>query len=390
MNIGFISTWFERGAAYVTKAYIDSLSDSNNIYVYARGGEELGKGDPNWDRSNVTWGLRLSGTNINFRHFKKWIKKNKIEVLFFNEQHESEIIYTVKKHFPDIKIGSYIDYYKENTVKEFLLYDFLVCNTKRHYSVFKDHPQCYYVPWGTDIDLYKPKEKNNENLTFFHSAGMSNRKGTSYVLDAFIKGGIYKNAKLLLHTQKSLGNVFGYNTEQLSKYNIEIIEKTVTAPGLYYLGDVFVYPTTLDGLGLTMYEALASGLAVITTNNAPMNEVINNKVGYLVDVECLRSRYDGYYWPLSIVKEESLIESMNFFIDNPERLLEMKRLAREEAKNKWNWEDRKQEINDIFTETEVIVHSPDKHLMTTLPKLEELKNKLCSTYFYHIIKSLKG
>lgn len=83
MNIGFVSTWFERGAAYVTKAYIELLKDENNIYIYARAGEKYGKGDPNWDWENVTWGLQLEGTRINFNHFKKWIKKNNIEVIFF-------------------------------------------------------------------------------------------------------------------------------------------------------------------------------------------------------------------------------------------------------------------------------------------------------------------
>jgi hypothetical protein len=42
MNIGFVSTWFERGAAYVTKQYIDAVKERNNIFVYARGGKEKG------------------------------------------------------------------------------------------------------------------------------------------------------------------------------------------------------------------------------------------------------------------------------------------------------------------------------------------------------------
>lgn len=54
MNIGFISTWFERGAAYVTKAYVDILKDNHNVFVYARGGEKTGEGDPNWDLPYVT------------------------------------------------------------------------------------------------------------------------------------------------------------------------------------------------------------------------------------------------------------------------------------------------------------------------------------------------
>src|SRR5699024_10645179 len=127
-----------------------SLHDALPIY---------GKGDPNWDFPYVTWSPKLLGTNINFRHFQSWVKSNNIDIIFFNEQNQIEVVYKLKTTFPNIKIGSYIDYYKENTVKEFYLYDFLICNTKRHYFVFKDHPQCYYVPWGTDTDLFMPKEK---------------------------------------------------------------------------------------------------------------------------------------------------------------------------------------------------------------------------------------
>lgn len=360
MNIGFVSTWFERGAAYVTKAYIDALKENNEVFVYARGGEQEGINDPKWDLPFVTWGLRLYGTHINFKHFSKWIKSNNIECIFFNEQHEFEIVHKVKKHFPKLKIGSYIDYYKENTVAEFKIYDFLICNTKRHYSVFKWHPQCYYVPWGTDVNLFKPYEKEEEELTFFHSAGMSLRKGTKLLIEAFICGELYKSSKLLIHSQLDLEKTFNYTTEYLKKHNIEIIQKTVTAPGLYKMGDVYVYPTTLDGLGLTLYEALSSGLPVITTNNAPMNEVINKDIGYLIEVDFYHSRSDAYYWPLSICKKESLIEGMMWFVSNRENLSKIKTKARTEALKKWDWEDRFEEVNEIFSEAQVVVNGTSK------------------------------
>src|SRR5699024_8244340 len=263
MNIGFVSTWFERGAAYVTKSYIKLLEENHNIYIYARGGEAYGKNDPNWDLPNVTWGPVLMGTQINFRHFKKWIKSNNLDTVFFNEQHEVDIVLKIKKEFPRLKLGSYIDYYKENTVKEFDLYDFLICNTKRHYFVFKDHQQSYYVPWGTYTELYRHnyEKRADTQLTIIHNAEMSNRKGTNYVIDCFIEGEIYKEANLIINTQKNFERNFGYNIKELEKFNVEIIEKSVTAPGLYYLADVYVYPTMLDGLGLTMYEALSAGLS---------------------------------------------------------------------------------------------------------------------------------
>lgn len=385
MNIGFVSTWFERGAAYVTKAYIEALKKDNNIFIYARGGEKYGKGDPNWDLPNVTWGLSLTGTNINFRHFKNWIERNNIETLFFNEQHKSEIIIDIKSHFPNLKVGTYIDYYKENTVEEFLLYDFLICNTERHYSVFKDHPQCYYIPWGTDVNLFKPKETNQELLTFFHSAGMSLRKGTKLVVKAFIDGELYKNSKLLIHSQIDFQHAFGLNIDDLKNYNIEVVQKTVTAPGLYYLGDVYVYPTTLDGLGLTLYEALACGLPVITTNNAPMNEVINNKIGRLVEVDQYRSRSDGYYWPLSICNEESLINSMKYYVTNKESLIIAKDQAREDAINKWDWKDRYNDINKVFNDTSIIVKNPlSLNIIFSKSKLEKIKRIISCSYFFHL------
>lgn len=36
MNVGIVTTWFERGAAYVSRQYLEALrSDSNNsVYIY--------------------------------------------------------------------------------------------------------------------------------------------------------------------------------------------------------------------------------------------------------------------------------------------------------------------------------------------------------------------
>ena len=158
---------------------------------------------------------------------------------------------------------------------------------------------------------------------------------------------------MIIHTQIPLEILIGFKLENPERYNITIIEKTVSAPGLYYMGDVYVYPTTLDGLGLTMYEALASGMPVITTNCPPMNEVITNDVGKLVDIEKYKTRWDAYYWPLAFVKKESLIEAMKYYVDNSERILEYRNLARKVAEEKWNWKDRVNVVSNAFTESKI-------------------------------------
>lgn len=395
MNIGFVSTWFERGAAYVTKQYIDALKDNHNIFVYARGGKEYGKGNSKWDLPYVTWGLKLNGTNINFKHIKNWIVKNKLEVVFFNEQHEPRIIAQIKLNLPNVKVGSYIDYYKEDTVDSFWAYDFLVCNTLRHYSVFKCHPQCYYVPWGVNIDVFRPQNLEKKKLTFFHSAGMSKRKGTSLLIDAFIKGELYKHSDLIIHSQLNFLNSYGYSPNLLKQMNIEVIEQTITAPCLYHLGDVYVYPTMLDGLGLTLYEALACGMPVITTNYAPMNEVIKEYNGFLVDVEKVYSRSDGYYWPLSICNMNSLIAGMKYYINNQNKLLEMSKFIRNNTETYLNWETRFNKINELFCNSKILEHNKDLLLniysKTDLKTvLRELVIELAPDKIKHLVKSIRN
>lgn len=56
MNVGIVTTWFERGAAYVSRAYMETLSRWHKVFVYARAGERYAQGDPKWDKEYVTRG----------------------------------------------------------------------------------------------------------------------------------------------------------------------------------------------------------------------------------------------------------------------------------------------------------------------------------------------
>jgi len=353
MNIGIVTTWFERGAAYVSKAYMEALQQQgHNVFIFARGGEEYAQGDPSWDLPNVTWGKRykplgrisrFDALYINMVQFERWLRNRAIDVIIFNEEKSFNTVRRVRNL--GYTTGAYIDYYKKDNVPHFREYDFLLCNTKRHYGVFKHFPDCIFIPWGTDINLFKPKNRENavsakHEVVFFHSAGfggVNNRKGTDLVVKAFqrVKG----NAKLILHSQVPLQK---YGTDVLEVVRkdprIQFIEKTVPAPGLYHLGDVFVYPSRLEGIGLCVPEALACGLPVITTDNAPMNEFVENGVnGLLVRVKETRIREDGYYWPENIPDVDDLSEKMQFYVNNNDLLCRHKQRARERAEESLDW-----------------------------------------------------
>jgi 1,2-diacylglycerol 3-alpha-glucosyltransferase len=339
LNIGIVTIWYDRGAAYVSRAYLDALSPDHDIYVYARGGEVDAQGDENWDKSYVTWGKRLRlgiPTFIAWDDFKGWILKNKLDTIIFNEQHSWDaILRTIKL---GIKIGSYIDYYKKETVPFFNLYDFLLCNTHRHYSVFKDHPQSIYIPWGSDCTVYNGscEPVSKDTVVFFHSCGMSPwRKGTDILVRAFLE--VKGSGKLIIHSQVPIKDPVLSDLIRRDP-RITLIVKTVDPPGLYHLGDVYVYPTRLEGIGLTIAEALASGLPVITVDNAPMNEFVTDGLnGRLVPVVQYRQRNDHYYWDEGFCSEPALTQAMQDYIDHQPQLGEYKLLARNYALEFLDW-----------------------------------------------------
>ncbi|MFP4573787.1 MAG: glycosyltransferase family 4 protein [Desulfobacterales bacterium] len=352
MNIAIVTAWFEGGAGYVSRAYMDALmQQGHDVKIYVRGGRYYATGDPKWELPNVTWApryeplakfTRFNRQYINMGHFEQWLQKHNIQIIITNEDHVFDMPGRAQKL--GYIVGTYIDYYREDTISEFKKYDFLLCNTKRHHSVFQDMPTAFYIPWGTNIDVFHPqphkKQTDNDTLVFFHSAnfgGRNCRKGTDRLLQAFQQ--IRGKTKLVIHSQAPLSK-FGDEAAEIVKNDdrIEFIHKTVPAPGLYHRGDVFVYPSRLEGIGLCVPEALACGLPVITTDNAPMNEFVrHNENGLLVTVAKTRKREDNYYWPEKIPDIDDLAEKMQIYVDNSDLVALHKKAARKSAEERLDW-----------------------------------------------------
>lgn len=358
MNIGIVTTWFERGAAYVSRQYMEVLQKTDNVFIYARGGEKYAKDDPKWNLNNVHWGKRnqaklriYGGTYIDKKDFESWIKANNIDIIFFNEQRYYPALLWCKDW--KIRTVAYVDYYTENTIPFFDIYDCLICNTKRHAFAFRNHGNAKYIKWGTDINLYKPETQKNDRITFFTSAGMAPvRKGTDYVIRAFYQMKNRKNAKLLVHTQvfleTAIPEVKSQIEELIAEGSLEIVHKTISAPGLYSKADVYVYPSRLDGIGLTLMEAAASGLACITIDNAPMNEFVDESFGRLCSVDYYYCRHDGYYWPLSATNVESLSNIMESFANGEYDVKTMKAKAREYAERELDFSHNMEKLHSVF------------------------------------------
>lgn len=341
MRIGLVTAWLDRGSGMVSRAYRDVLSPAHEVRIFARGGDEYARGDPRWDTPEVTWSTRVPGATLNaldFGELADWVRRHRIELLFFNEQNHWPSVVLARREL-GIPLGSYVDYYKANTVPFFRLYDFLVCNTRRHQKAMAEHPRAHYVPWGTDLGLFPPRLEpvSPGSLVFFHSAGyVPDRKGTVPLLRAFAR--VTGRARLVVHIQKPPASFPALAALAGADPRVELVVGEYGAPGLYHRGDVYVYPTRLEGIGLTIAEALASGLPVITTDAPPMNEmVVAGPAGSLVRVDEYRGRADGYFWPEALVDEAALAAALQDRVDHLDRLPGAKAAARDHAARALDW-----------------------------------------------------
>ena len=159
MKVGIVTTWFERGAAIVSRQFMDVLSSQgHDIFIYARGGESFAQHDEYWNLDNVTWNHFLYSnipTDIDKSQFTKWIIESEIDCIIFNEQQYLEPIKWAKSL--RIPCVGYVDYYTKSNFLSFELFDQLWCNTKRHFSAFKWHPGAKYIPRESMLNVNQPR-----------------------------------------------------------------------------------------------------------------------------------------------------------------------------------------------------------------------------------------
>ncbi|MBI9102588.1 MAG: glycosyltransferase family 4 protein [Spirochaetales bacterium] len=377
MKIGIVTTWFERGAAYVSRQFKEALEDQHDVFIFARGGESYAKGNSEWDGPEVHWGKRFyrEATEVDLKEFGRWVKEKNIDIVLFNEQRWWPVVAYCNEN--DILNGCYVDYYTEESRPVFGLHDFLICNTKRHMEAFDWHPQAVYIPWGTDVDLFAPQTLSpldEEKLIFFHSAGMApKRKGTELVIDAF-RMMKEKESKLLIHTQKKLTADFPEIDSVIkileSEGRLEIIQETVAAPGLYHKGDVYVYPSHLEGIGLTMAEALSCGLPLITVDVPPMNEFVFDGAGISVPAARLYARKDGYYWPKNDIDTQKLSESMDEYVRIRADFGSVKERARAAALEHLDWSKNSGLLSEAFSKLTPVPADSKKAAYTAMTDYE--------------------
>lgn len=171
------------------------------------------------------------------------------------------------------------------------------------------------IPYGVDASLFTPMPSvistgNGFRVLFVGQIGQ--HKGISYLLKAYdrFRG---SGTSLIL-----VGDFCG-SQEPLRRYR-DLFQHIPNVPraclaGIYRQADVFVFPSLLEGMGMVVLEAMASGLPVIVTPNGPGDIV--------------RDGIDGFVVPPR--DADAIVDRMDFLRSNPEARAQMGANARKRA-----------------------------------------------------------
>jgi glycosyltransferase involved in cell wall biosynthesis len=177
------------------------------------------------------------------------------------------------------------------------------------------------IPYGVDVSLFSSAPINRVKTDLFHViyvGQIGQRKGISYLLRAYEKfmgsgtqltivGNIVNDEKPLLPFRDNFTHILHVPRAQLPKY--------------YQKADVFVFPTLLEGMGLVVLEAMASGLPVITTSNGPGDIV--------------RDGIDGFIVPIR--NPDAIVDKLEYLRTHPDERYQMGLNARARAME-FTWE----------------------------------------------------
>ncbi len=135
----------------------------------------------------------------------------------------------------------------------------------------------FEIPFGVDTSLFRPADnKPSEPFRFAFSGGISKRKGVDSLLRVWKRLDL-PDAELHLY-----GRVRNDVKDDLNGAKNVICHGHIPLHEELPKNHVFVFPSTLEGSAKAVYEALASGLAVITTPDS--GSIVRDTVdGYIVE-----------------------------------------------------------------------------------------------------------
>lgn len=147
-----------------------------------------------------------------------------------------------------------------------------------------DPQRLVLTPLGVDTELFKPPPARPERhgLQILFVGQLTQRKGLSYLLEAFIQAAI-RGSQLVL-VGRPIGNALEVIRQIPGARHIPHVPRWLL-PATYAAADAFVLPSLVEGFPLTALEAMACGLPVIVSEHTFGPDVVTDGTdGYVVPI----------------------------------------------------------------------------------------------------------
>jgi starch synthase len=175
-------------------------------------------------------------------------------------------------------------------------------------------------------------------------------KGVDILLEAF--GQIQKPFILIVCGQKRDDIQYNKFSAQLGKDQKIVFTgwmKEAEIISLFHYADLFVYPTLSDTLPLVILEAMASGLAILSTKVGGISYQVDQSCGVLVEPG----------------NPQALKEAFEQMSEDREKLVRMGRAANQIAQTKFNWQQSAQQAFMFYQEIVTLANPISEQVSAT-------------------------
>jgi len=178
-------------------------------------------------------------------------------------------------------LNSFIPLLKDSFLKQVKGSIFVSKRTKKCWEeVFSQRAVKRIIANGIDLNLFKYKKNNNQKLNILFLARIVPKKGLQFLIRAFEK--IIKNNKNITLSVVGDGwdkkNIMNYvKRKKLGRYVkfYGYVDKE-KKPEYFQKADIFCAPYINEGFGITLLEAMASGVPIVGFRNDAFDEVLKD------------------------------------------------------------------------------------------------------------------
>jgi glycosyltransferase EpsD len=188
---------------------------------------------------------------------------------------------------------------------------------------------------NVNIDKQEKREElgvNKDDFVIVSVGELLPHKNHSIILKSIKESKISNIKYLICGTGELIDEYKHIIKENGIEDKVKLLGHRYDVPEILYVSDLFIHPSTREGFGIAIVEAMAAGLPVITSNVGGINDIVeNDKNGYKCDPS----------------DSKKFIEKIDYLANNEAIRLEFKKQNKEKAK-KYSIENSFSQILEII------------------------------------------